>query len=230
MKGYIQRLRYRLAGLHKLRNFMLHILIADDHAIIRKGLIQIILSQYPSAQIGEAGDVESLVAELFKKDWDLVISDISMPGRSGVEALQQIKKSKPQIPVLMMSMHPEDQYALRVLKAGASGYLSKNSIHEELIKAIQAVLLGKKYITSSVAEKLAGALNNDTDKPPHEHLSNREFEVLKLIAAGKSVSDIADQLFLSATTVSTYRARILDKMGFKTNADLTRYTLEKGLI
>ncbi len=209
---------------------MFRILIADDHAIVRKGLRQLILEEYPTAVIVEVSDVESLIAQVMKEQWDLIISDISMPGRSGLEALQQIKEIDPRIPVLIMSMHPEDQYALRVFKAGASGYLSKDAVHEELITAIQMIRNGRKFITPSIAEKLAGALDRGTDKEPHEFLSNREFDVLKMLAAGKSISEIAEQLSLSATTVSTYRSRILEKTGMKTNADITRYALEKKLI
>jgi len=209
---------------------MIRILIADDHAIVRKGLKQIIIDEFPSATVIEVSDVESLVMQVIKENWDVIICDISMPGRSGVDALEQIKQIKPEIPVLMMSMHPEDQYALRVLKSGASGYLNKSTVHEELIKAIHTVRIGRKYITSSIAERLAGTLNTPVGKQPHETLSNREFEILKMIASGKSISDIARQLSLSATTVSTYRSRILEKMSMKSNADITRYALENGLI
>jgi len=209
---------------------MIRILLADDHAIVRKGLKQIILDEFPSAEVGEVGDVESLVALVMRSKWDVIVSDISMPGRSGVEALHQIKEIDASIPVLIMSMHPEDQYALRVLKAGASGYLNKDSVHEELIPAIQMVRNGRKYITPAIAQKLVGAISSGMDKQMHEFLSDREFDVLKMLAGGKSVSDIAHQLSLSATTVSTYRARILDKMKMKTNADLTRYAIEKKLI
>lgn len=209
---------------------MIRILIADDHAIVRKGLRQIIIDEFPSAIIAEVDDVESLVKQVVKEDWNVIICDISMPGRSGVEALEQIKHIKPGIPVLMLSMHSEDQYALRVLKAGAAGYLNKSSVHVELIKAIHAVQQGRKYITVSIAERLAGTLNSPLGKQPHEILSNREFEILKMIASGKSISEIAVQLLLSATTVSTYRSRILEKMSMKSNADITRYALENGLI
>ena len=209
---------------------MIRILIADDHAIVRRGVKQIITDEFPSAIIAEVSDVESLIMRVMKEDWDVIISDISMPGRSGVEALEQVKQIKPGIPVLMMSMHPEDQYALRVLKAGASGYLNKSSVHEELIKAIHTVRIGRKYITPSIAERLAGTLNAPAEKQLHEILSNREFEILKLIAFGKSISEIASQLSLSATTVSTYRSRVLEKMSMKSNADLTRYCLENNLI
>ena len=153
-----------------------------------------------------------------------------MPGRSGLESLQQIKQFHPKLPVLILSVYPEEQYAIRVLKAGASGYLNKDLAPEELVKAVNCVLVGKKYITPSVAEKLASALDLDSEKALHEFLSDREFEVLKLLAAGKSVSDIAEQLSLSVTTVSTYRARIMTKMNLKTNADLTLYAIEHKLL
>ena len=209
---------------------MLKILIADDHAVVRKGLKQILVEEYPSAKIGEVSDAEGLLNEVMGDAWDIVISDMNMPGRSGLDALSQIKQVAPQLPVLIMSMYPEDQYALRVLKAGASGYLGKDNIHDDIIKAIQTVQLGKKYITPSIAEKLANALGESSDLQPHELLSDREFDVFKLLASGKAVSDIASQLSLSATTVSTYRSRIMEKMNMRTNAELTRYGLEKKLI
>lgn len=209
---------------------MIRVLIADDHAIVRKGLKQLITDAYPTAHIGEVSNVESLVSEVMKSEWDLVITDINMPGRSGVEALHQVKQINPKLPVLIMSMYPEDQYALRVLKGGASGYLSKETVHEDLVKAMQAILNGRKYITPSIAEKLAGALDAGSSKELHETLSDREFDVLKMLAQGRSVSEIAEELALSATTVSTYRSRIMEKMSMKTNADLTRYALEKKLI
>lgn len=209
---------------------MVRVLIADDHAIVRKGLKQLLLEEYPSAKIGEASDAEGLIAEAMNEKWDVVVCDMSMPGRSGLDALHQIKQVAPGLPVLIMSMYPEDQYALRVLKAGASGYLGKETIHDELIKAIQTVLLGRKYITGSIAEKLADAFNTDADQHPHELLSDREFDVFKLLASGKSVSDIAEQLSLSVTTVSTYRSRIMEKMNMRSNAELTRYAIENKLI
>ena len=209
---------------------MVNILIADDHAIVRKGLKQILLEEYPSAVIGEVADTESLLTEVIKSNWNIVICDMNMPGRSGLDALNQLKQVAPDIPVLIMSMYPEDQYALRVLKAGAAGYLEKESIHDDIIKAIKTVLFGKKFITPSIAEKLADAFHDNSNKLPHELLSDREFDVFKLIASGKSVSEIAGKLSLSTTTVSTYRARILEKMSIRSNADLTRYALEKKLI
>jgi two-component system invasion response regulator UvrY len=205
-------------------------LIADDHTVVRRGLHQILQEAFPSALIEEVGDAEALFKKVMMDQWDVVISDISMPGRSGLEVLQQIRQVHPKLPVLILSVHAEDQYALRVLKAGASGYLNKDSASEELVKAVNIVMLGKKYITHSVAEKLATTLDHDNEKLPHEYLSDREFEVLKQLAGGKAVSSIADQLSLSVTTVSTYRARIMAKMSLKTNADLTLYSIEHKLL
>jgi two-component system invasion response regulator UvrY len=209
---------------------MTKILIADDHTVVRRGLKQILLEEFPFAFIDEVGDAEELIKKVMKDEWDVIISDLSMPGRSGLESLQQIKQYHPKLPVLILSVHPEEQYAIRVLKAGASGYLNKDLAPEELVKAVNCVLSGKKYITASIAEKLASTLDLDDEKARHEFLSDREFEVLKFLAAGKSVSDIAEQLSLSVTTVSTYRARIMTKMNLKTNADLTLYAIEHKLL
>ena len=209
---------------------MIRILIADDHSVVRKGLKQILLEGFPTAHIEEVPDAEEMIKKIIQFPWDVVISDLSMPGRSGLEALQQLKQINPKLPVLILSIHPEDQYALRVLKAGASGYLSKDMAPDELVNAVQRVMLGKKYITASIAEKLASVLDQDSGKAAHESLSDREFSVLKLLAAGKSVSEIAESLFLSVTTVSTYRSRIMAKMGMKNNADLTLYSIEHKLI
>lgn len=209
---------------------MIRVLIADDHTVVRRGLRQILLEGFPRAQVEEVPDAEELVKRVMQDEWDVIISDLSMPGRSGLDALQQIKQLNPKVPVLILSIHPEDHYALRVLKAGASGYLSKDSAPDELVNAVKKVLLGKKYITDSIAEKLAAVLDKDSNKAPHEILSDREFSVLKLLAAGKSVSDIADSLFLSVTTVSTYRSRIMQKMDMKNNADLTLYAVEHKLL
>lgn len=208
---------------------MIKVLIADDHAIVRRGLKQILLEEYPSAVIGEASDSEELIKYTFHENWDVVLCDLNMPGRSGLDALKQIKQSFPKLPVLIMSMYPEDQYAIRVLKAGASGYLSKDSIHDELIKAIETVRFGKKFITPVIAEKLVESFHSENEMLHHQ-LSDREFDVFKLLASGKTVSEIADQLSLSSTTVSTYRSRILEKMNLRSNADIVRYALEKKLI
>lgn len=209
---------------------MIRIIIADDHIVVRRGLKMILLDGYPGATIVDVGDAEDLVKEVIKQDWDVVISDLNMPGRSGLDALVQIKQIKPTLPVLILSIHPEEQYAIRVLKAGASGYLSKDMAPDELVNAVKKVLLGKKYISANIAEKLAAAFDDEQDKPMHENLSDREFDVLKMLAKGKSVSEIAELLFLSVTTVSTYRARILSKMSLKNNAEITLYCIEAKLI
>lgn len=209
---------------------MLKILIADDHTVVRKGLKQILLDEFPNAKVEEVPDAEGLIKKVMQGKWDIVVSDLSMPGRSGLDALQQIKLSNPDLPVLILSIHPEEQYALRALKAGAAGYLSKDTAPDELVKAVQKVLLGKKYISQSIAEKLANTLSAKTDKFLHENLSNREFDVMKLLANGKSVSDIAEILSLSVTTVSTYRARVMTKMNLRSNSDLTKYAIENKLI
>jgi DNA-binding NarL/FixJ family response regulator len=209
---------------------MLRILIVDDHSIIRKGLRQILLEKYPSADISEAKDAEVVMKMIITNQYDIIICDLSMPGRSGLDVVEYIKHNFPKTPVLILSIHPEEQYAIRALKAGASGYLSKDAATEELVVAVQRVLQGRKYISASLAEKMVLELDLDNDKPAHDALSNREFEVLKAIAEGKSVSEIAEQWCLSVTTVSTYRTRILSKMSMKSNADLTKYCLEFKLI
>ncbi|MBC7867383.1 MAG: response regulator transcription factor [Gloeobacteraceae cyanobacterium ES-bin-316] len=209
---------------------MLRVLIADDHTVVRRGLKQILLEGFPLAEVEEVPDAEELIKKIMQSPWDLVISDLSMPGRSGLEALQQIKQIQPKLPVLILSIHPEEQYAIRVLRAGASGYLSKDMAPDELVIAVQKVLMGKKYITDTIAEKLASVLDQDSTKAPHEILSDREFSVLKLLASGKSVSEIAESMFLSVTTVSTYRTRIMSKMNMKNNADLTLYAIENKLL
>lgn len=209
---------------------MLRILIADDHTVVRKGLIQILMEEFTSAVIEEVADAEELIKKVMSEKWDVVVSDLSMPGRSGLDALQQIKLSFPDLPVLILSIHPEEQYALRALKAGAAGYLSKDTAPDELVKAVQKVLLGKKYISQSIAERLANSFSSDHNNTPHEILSDREFDVMKFLANGKSVSEIAEMLSLSVTTVSTYRARVMTKMSLKSNSDLTKYAIENNLI
>jgi two-component system, NarL family, invasion response regulator UvrY len=208
----------------------MRILIADDHAIVRRGLAEILLETWPSAEIEQVGDGESLLQETLGGGWDIVISDLMMPGRSVLEILQQIRQSHPQLPVLVLSIFPEEQYATRVFKAGAAGYINKDAAPTELVKAVQRILQGRKYITAAVAEKLASDLSIDKEKFPHELLSDREFHVMKLLAGGGTISDIAAQLSLSPTTISTYRSRIMEKMKLRSNADLARYAIENGLI
>lgn len=205
------------------------IILADDHSFIRLGLVQILKDEYPSVEIKQVSDGEALVKEVTFHDWDLVISDLDMPGRSGLEALEQIKLIKPHLPVLILSIYPDDLYAVRVLKAGASGYLNKNSAPEELINAIQRISLGKKYITAEIAERLLTNLDGE-NKKSHELLTNREFEIFKLLAMGKTVTQIAELLSLAITTISTYRSRIMEKMNLSTNSDLTRYALAHHII
>lgn len=206
---------------------MKRIIIADDHSFVRLGLIQILKDEYPAADIKEVGDGESLVKEVMQHEWDLVISDLDMPGRSGIEALEQIKLIQPSLPVIILSIYSEDLYAVRALKAGASGYLNKNAAPYELIKAIERVKLGKKYITPEVAEKL---LEQQDEGLPHERLSNREFEIFKMLAMGKTITQIGETLSLALTTVSTHRSHILEKMGLSSNAELTRYAIAHQLI
>jgi two-component system invasion response regulator UvrY len=209
----------------------MRILIADDHAIVRKGIRQLLMEEYPLATIEEVGDGETLIAKTNTQEWDVVICDLDMPGRSGLDAMQQIRVTHPKLPVLIMSIYPEEQYARRLLKAGAAGYLNKDAATEDLAKAIRQVLQGRKYISPTVAQIIANDLGPDgADKASHESLSNREFEIFKLIASGKSVSEIADKLSLSSATISTHRARILVKMNLRTNSELTRYALNNKLI
>jgi two-component system invasion response regulator UvrY len=209
----------------------MRILIADDHAVVRKGIRQLLVEEYPSATIEEVGDGESLITKTKTEIWDVVICDLDMPGRSGLDAMQQIRSMHPKLPVLIMSIYPEEQYARRLLKAGAAGYLCKDAATEDLAKALHQVLQGRKYISPAVAQLIAGDIGQDgPDKGSHESLSNREFEIFKLIASGKSVSEIAEKLSLSSATISTHRARILVKMNLRTNAELTRYALDNKLI
>ncbi len=209
---------------------MIRILIVDDHAILRRGLKEILEREFRDVSIGEAGTAEQALTQLDSEKWDLVILDITMPGRSGVDVLRNLKALRPKLPVLVLSMHPEDQYGKRVLKAGASGYMNKESAPEELIKAVRKLLSGGRYVSPTLAETLAVDLGRDDGTPAHERLSDREFEVLRKMASGKTVGQIAQELHLSVPTVSTYRARILEKMGMSTNAELIRYALSHHLV
>lgn len=208
---------------------MIQVLIADDHTVVRRGLKQILAETSDIVVRAEAGNAQEAFEELKAHPSDVLILDINMPGRSGLDVLRQINQEYPKIPVLVLSGHPEDQFATRVLKSGASGYLSKESAPDELIKAIRKVHAGGKYISSSQAENLVHAISSPHSLNPHESLSNREHEVLRLIASGKTVSQIAKQLHLSVKTISTYRTRILEKMNMQTNAQLTHYAIKIGL-
>ena len=207
----------------------MRVLIADDHAILRRGLIEILTRQLKDVVCGEAEKAEQILAQVQDHPWDLVILDLSMPGRSGIDVLADLKRARPKLPVLVLSMHPEDQYGKRMLRAGAAGYMNKDSAPEELIKAIHKVLAGGRYVSPALAEVLAGDLGGQTDQPPHELLSDRELEVLRLIGSGKAISQIAELLHLSVTTVSTYRARILEKMHLTTTAELMNYAVRNQL-
>jgi two-component system, NarL family, invasion response regulator UvrY len=205
------------------------ILIADDHAIVRKGLIELLREAFHSLQVFEAVNSQQAIDIVTTQNLDVILLDISMPGRNGIETLKQIRSNGIKTPVLMLSMHPEDQYAIRALKAGASGFINKESATEELLTAIHRIISGKKYITPSVAEKLAD-VGGQGAKPAHEFLSDREMHVLQKIASGKTVSDIADELSLSVNTISTYRTRLLEKLALTNNSELTRYAMDNGLI
>jgi two-component system, NarL family, invasion response regulator UvrY len=206
------------------------ILIADDHSAIRIGVKQICTSEFPSVQFGEAVNYAEVFQKLKETTWDILILDIDLPGRNGLDILKQIKADKIKVPVLMFSFHSEEQIAMRALKTGAAGYLSKDVADLELIKAINQVLLGKKYVSESLSEKLLSLMGDNSGKEPHELLSDREYQTMLLIASGKTVSEIADLLFLSTPTISTYRARILEKMKLKNNAELTTYAITQKLV
>jgi len=209
---------------------LIRILIADDHAIVRKGLKQILSETSDLVVAGEAGNGREAIEKIYKSKYDLVLLDISMPGRGGLEVLSELKKKKPHLPVLILSMHPEEQYAVRALKTGAAGYLAKESAPEELIRAIRKVSRGGKYVTASLAERLASEIKINVEKPRHEFLSNREYQILCMIASGKAVKQISEELSLSVKTISTYRCRVLNKMNMKNNAELTHYAIQNYLV
>ncbi|KAA3651081.1 MAG: DNA-binding response regulator [Proteobacteria bacterium] len=208
----------------------IRVLIADDHAIVRQGLRQILSDIEDMEVAGEAcNGVEAL--QLSRDgQWDVVLMDVSMPDRNGIDALKLIRKEHPRLPVLILSMYPEEQYAIRALKAGAAGYLTKQSAPEQLVTAIRQVASGKKYVSASLAMELADAIGEDTDRPLHEKLSDREYQTLCMIASGKTLTQIAEELNLSVKTVSVYRARLLEKMRLRNNAELTHYGLKFGLV
>lgn len=208
---------------------MLKVLIADDHEVVQKGLRQILTDEFGETHFGEARTTSEALELVRKQNWDIVVLDISMPGRSGLDLLKEVKQNYPKLPVLVLSVHPEDQYALRALKAGASGYLTKDSASDELVNAVKQLCRGRKYVSRTLAEKLAVAVGEEEKSGP-ESLSDREFQVLQMIASGKTASEIADELSLSVKTISTYRARILEKLQLKTNAQLIHYAVQQGLV
>jgi DNA-binding NarL/FixJ family response regulator len=209
---------------------MIRVFIADDHGIVRKGMKQI-LSRTPDIEVtGEASTGQEALEKIWANNFDVVILDISLPGRNGLDILKQIKIHKPKLPVLILSMYPEEHYAVRVFKAGAAGYLTKESEKGELIEAIRMIAQGKKYITPALAERLADELEPGADKAPHEKLSDREYHLLCLIARGKNTREIAAELSLSMKTIGTHRAGLLAKMGMKSNAELTHYAVQHKLV
>jgi DNA-binding NarL/FixJ family response regulator len=208
---------------------MIKILIADDHAVVRRGLKQIVSETPDIVAAGEASTGHEVLNQVRCNDYDAVILDISMPGGDGLNILKQIRREKPKMPILVLSVHPEDQYAMRALRAGAAGYLTKESAPEELITAIRRISGGRKYVSSLLAEKLASLIAVDSEKKLHEELSDREYQVLCMIASGKRMKDIASELCLSIKTIGTYRSRILEKMRMKNNAELTHYAIKHGL-
>ncbi|MCX7825748.1 MAG: response regulator transcription factor [Verrucomicrobiae bacterium] len=206
------------------------ILIADDHAVVRQGLKQILADEFEDACFGEAANGQEAVALAARQRWDVAVLDVSMPGRSGLEVLKDLKKARPKMPVLMMSIHPEEQYAVRALKAGASGYLTKESAPEVLVAAVKKVVAGGRYVSPALAEKVVADLGKEPKQLPPETLSDRELEVLKLNAVGKGVKEIAGELSLSEKTVFTYRERLRGKLGLKSDVELARYALRQGLV
>ncbi|MGE5301179.1 MAG: response regulator [Acidobacteriota bacterium] len=209
---------------------MIRILIADDHRIVREGLKQILAETPDMIVVDEASNGQEVLGKVWENDYDVVLLDISMPGRSGLDILKQLKNERPKLAVLVLSMYSEEQYAIRALRAGASGYMTKESAPDELIEAIRKVSTGRKYISPTVAEKLAVSLEANDERPAHENLSDREYQVMCMIASGKTIKTIAGELSLSVKTVSTYRTRILEKMRMKNNAELTHYSIQNRLV
>ena len=209
---------------------MIKILIADDHAIVRRGLKQIVSEQPDMIVGGEAENAREVLEMVRTNKWNVIVLDINMPGRSGLEVLKELKREQPKLPVLVLSVHPEEQYGIRVLKAGAAGYLTKDSAPDELVNAIRKVNRGGRYVSPSLAEALVLELGVESDRPKHRALSDREYQVMTMIASGKTVGEIGEELSLSVKTISTYRARVLEKMKMRTNAELTHYAIQNQLL
>jgi len=209
---------------------MTRILIVDDHAVVRDGVRRIFEEQQGETAFGEASTAQEAVELVRAENWDVVVLDISLGGRSGLELIKELKQIRPKLPVLILSMHSEEQYARRAFRAGAAGYITKDNSRAELVKAVNKVIAGGRYVSADLAERLVFDIERGSDRPPHESLSDREFEVMELIASGKTVGEIAEQLSLSDKTISTYRARILEKMGMKTNAEITHYAIKSKLV
>ena len=209
---------------------MLRILVADDHEVVRKGLVKVLAETLQPIKIDEAGNGQEAMSKVWKSEYDLVVLDIKMPGKSGLDVLKEIKQHKPKLPVVILSMLPEEQFAIRAIRAGASGYLTKECAGDELVHAIRKALNGERYISGSLAQILAGELDTDQEKPPHEILSDREYQVMVMIASGKPVGAIAKELCLSVKTISSYRTNILLKTRMKNNAEITHYAIQNNLV
>ncbi len=209
---------------------MMRVLIVDDHAVVRRGLRGLLSDEFEGADFGEAGDAAQALNLLRHAKWDIALLDLTLPGKSGLDLLKELKAEWPRLPVLVLSGHPEDQFAVRVLKAGAGGYMTKESAPEELAKAIRKILAGGRYVSAALAETLALGVKQDLTRAPHETLSDREYEVMSHIAAGKTVTEIAEELSLSAKTISTYRTRVLEKLGVKNSAKIVQYAIRNGLV
>jgi two-component system invasion response regulator UvrY len=209
---------------------MMRVLIVDDHAVVRRGLRGLLSDEFHGAAFGEAADSREALDQLRKKEWDVALLDMALPGKSGLDLLKELKAEWPKLPVLVLSGYPEDQFAVRVLKAGAAGYLTKESAPEELAKAIRKILAGGRYVSPALAENLALGVKNDLTRLPHETLSDREYEVMSYIASGKTVTEISEELSLSVKTISTYRARVLEKLGLKNSAKIVQYAVNNGLV
>jgi len=208
---------------------MTKILIVDDHAVVRQGLVLILREAMPRARFGESDSGADALARIEGEPWDVVLLDISLPDTNGLEVLKRIRDAKPSVPILVLSMHPEEQFGIRALRAGAAGYVTKKSASHQIVKAVRRVLGGKRYVSESLAESLAIEIGRSSDRPPHERLSDREFEVFDLLAKGHTVKAVAARLKLSVQTVSTYRTRVLEKMGMQTNAEIVQYGIRQGL-
>ncbi len=209
---------------------MVRLLIVDDHPLVRRGIVEVLAEAFPGGHIAEASDGAEALQVVYDEPLDIVVLDLSLPGRTGLDVLKEIRTARPRLPILILSTYPEQQFATRVLRAGASGYLNKGSAPEVLLSAIRKVLDGGKYISPALGESLAADLDRDFSKPLHECLSDREYDVMLRIASGKTVSEIAEEIHLSVKTISTYRARILEKMHMKNNAELTQYGIRERLV
>ena len=206
------------------------LLLVDDHPIVRRGVKQILSDAYPEMEFGEADNAEEAIAAVSGRDWDIVLLDISMPGRGGLDVLNELRKTSPRLPIIVLSMHEEEQWVIRMLRAGAKGYVSKQTAPGAIIQAVETVQQGKTFVSAGLSEKIVNSLVSHNDKPAHERLSNREFEVLCLLAGGKTTKEVAEQLKLSIKTISTFRARVMKKLSLHTNAELVHYAIENGIL